>query len=120
LTDETDWTIPALKQHFEALRVADAAAIAAALAAAEKAVNVAEVNAERWRNSANEWRAAMDDRERRFAQRDAVSTDVTNLQKQLDELKPSRQSQQWVVTTIIAAFSGLAALGAIIAVVVHG
>ena len=41
-------------------------AVSAALAAAEKAVAVAETNAEKWRANANEWRKAMDDREREF------------------------------------------------------
>lgn len=41
-------------------------AVNTALAAAEKAVGVAEVNAEKWRMNANEWRAAMNDRERQF------------------------------------------------------
>jgi acyl-CoA reductase-like NAD-dependent aldehyde dehydrogenase len=118
--DYQDWSIPALKVYFEALRAADAAAISAALSAAEKAVQVAEVNAERWRNSANEWRAAMDDRERRFAQRDAMETADRNLQGQIDDLKPSRQSQQWVVTTVLAAISAFVAIGAVIAVIVHG
>lgn len=41
-------------------------AVAAALAAAEKAVLIAEGNAEKWRTNANEWRASMLDRERQF------------------------------------------------------
>lgn len=44
-------------------------AVVAALAASEKAVDKAEVSAERWRNSANEWRGAMSDRERDFLSR---------------------------------------------------
>jgi len=35
-------------------------------AAQEKAIEVAEANAEKWRMNANEWRAAMTDRERNF------------------------------------------------------
>lgn len=35
-------------------------------AAQEQAVKVAETSAEKWRNQANEWRAAMLDRERNF------------------------------------------------------
>src|SRR5579859_5205347 len=42
-------------------------AVQAALMAAEKAVNKAEINAANWRDNANEWRAAMSDRERNFA-----------------------------------------------------
>ena len=41
-------------------------AISAAMAAAEKAILVAENNAEKWRMNANEWRSAMNDRERQF------------------------------------------------------
>src|SRR5688572_6075756 len=44
-------------------------AVAAALAAAKEAVAVAEKNAEKWRESANEWRGAMNDRERQFPTR---------------------------------------------------
>jgi hypothetical protein len=58
-----------LKEHFDDLRTADQLAIAAALASAEKAVGVAETNAEKWRDSANEWRSAMNDRERQFLTR---------------------------------------------------
>lgn len=39
-------------------------AVAAALVAAEKAVLVAETNSEKWRDNSNEWRGAMNDRER--------------------------------------------------------
>lgn len=70
-----EWTVETLRQHIAELREADGKAIAAALAAAEKAVAAAlaaaeravekaEANAEKWRNSANEWRGAMNDRER--------------------------------------------------------
>lgn len=41
-------------------------AINAALAASEKAVAVAERNAEKWRDNANEWRQAMNDKDRNF------------------------------------------------------
>lgn len=58
--------VVSLKEHMEKLREADQNAIRAALAAAEKAVSVAEINAEKWRMNANEWREAMNDRERNF------------------------------------------------------
>lgn len=44
-------------------------AVKVALANAEKAVAVSERNAEKWRDSANEWRQAMTDRERNFLPR---------------------------------------------------
>ena len=42
-------------------------AVDAALAAQDAAVTKAEKQAELWRASANEWRSAMDDREKKFA-----------------------------------------------------
>lgn len=41
-------------------------AVTAALAAAKEAVSIAADNADKWRANANEWRTAMDDRERQF------------------------------------------------------
>lgn len=61
-----------LKEHFEKLRQSDKEAIALALTAAEKAVAVAEANAEKWRANANEWRGAMTDREKTFATKDEL------------------------------------------------
>ncbi len=58
-----------LKEYLAALREADKIAIAAALAAAEKAVLKKEEEVERWRANANEWRGAMSDRERDFLTR---------------------------------------------------
>jgi hypothetical protein len=127
LTEPRDWSIAALKEHFEALRAADAAAISAALMAAEKAVNVAEINAERWRNSANEWRAAMDDRERRFAQRDAMDSADRNLQAQIDDLKQTRNlitgskmTTDRATTIALSVIAILVSLGAVIGILVHG
>lgn len=65
--------------RLEQLRSADAAAVSAALAAAEKAVAIAEANAEKWRDNANEWRGAMQDREQKFALRDAMEAAIGNL-----------------------------------------
>lgn len=47
-------------------------AINIALAAAKEAVGVAERNAEKWRDQANEWRGAMSDREKNFITRREV------------------------------------------------
>src|SRR5688572_13935978 len=62
----TGWTIETLKEHFEKMLAEKDKAINIALAAAKEAVGVAEKNAEKWRDSANEWRGAMTDREKRF------------------------------------------------------
>jgi len=66
-----------LKTYFEALLaeqdkryeqrfLAQQEAMDAAFASSEKAIAVAEANSEKWRANANEWRKAMDDRERNF------------------------------------------------------
>jgi len=67
------WTLETLKilmderdRRYGEVSDAKEKAVAAALAAAEKAVFVAEANSEKWRTNANEWRAAMNDRERNF------------------------------------------------------
>ena len=71
--DKSDWTLDTLKilmderdRRYGEISAAKEKAVEAALAAASKAVEVAEQNAEKWRMNANEWRAAMTDRERNF------------------------------------------------------
>src|ERR1700682_3378097 len=59
----------AQEKAVQAALAAQEKAVTAALAAAEKAVLVAENNAEKWRMNANEWREAMNDRERNFLSR---------------------------------------------------
>jgi hypothetical protein len=49
-------------------------ALQAALAAAEQAREIERGEVQRWRDAANEWRAAMEDRERRFATREMVDS----------------------------------------------
>lgn len=63
----TEWTVDTLKEHVEKILVEKDKAINLALAAAKEAVSVAEANAEKWRDNANEWRGAMTDREKNFA-----------------------------------------------------
>ena len=66
-----------IRDYIDKLREADQEAVRAALASAEKAVGVAETNAEKWRNSANEWRSAMGDRERNFLTRKEFYSIIT-------------------------------------------
>jgi hypothetical protein len=69
------WTIETLKEHFEkilaekdkalvAALVSAKEAVTVALSSAKEAVAVAEKNAEKWRDSANEWRSAMNDKDK--------------------------------------------------------
>lgn len=108
------WTADLLKVHVDEkiedlrramadLRQSDQTAVSAALAAAEKAVDKALVAAEKavdkaesnnqlWRAASNEWRDAMDDRERKFlsveaydAAHRAVAADIADLKKSRDQ-----------------------------------
>jgi len=68
------------------------AAIDAAFAASEKAVGKSDINAEKWRENANEWRAAMQDREVKFAGRVEVDNEFKSLRAELGSLKETRAS----------------------------
>jgi hypothetical protein len=96
----TGWTVETIKAHFDQRFIDSEKAVGAALAAAEKAVNTAfasaekaveksEMNADKWRASANEWRDAMNDREVKFASRTEVATEFDGLNKALLALKES-------------------------------
>ena len=65
-------------------------AVNSAFAASEKAIVKSDVNAEKWRENANEWRAAMMDRESKFAPRAEMETEIRALTKELQSLKESR------------------------------
>jgi len=69
IKETAGWTLETLYIHFSALMLDQKEAVIAALASAETAVNKAEYNSEKWRDSANEWRQAMDDREVKFLPR---------------------------------------------------
>ena len=75
-------TVP-LKEYIEAILLEKDKAINIALAAAKEAVLVAETNAEKWRANANEWRAAMTDREKTFLPRGEFETYKVSTEKAL-------------------------------------
>jgi hypothetical protein len=85
-----EWSVDNLRQHFDALRaeeerryeqrfLAQERAVAAALANAEKTADRLEDQAAAWRANANEWRAAMTDREQRFVTREAFDAQAAVL-----------------------------------------
>lgn len=71
-------------------------AILAALASAKEAVLVAEANSEKWRANANEWRAAMTDRDRLYMPRAEFDAYRAATDKSLDDLQKSNQTQEGV------------------------
>jgi hypothetical protein len=58
-----------LKEYIDKISEADKKAVNVALIASEKAVDKAEANTRDWQKTANEWRGAMNDRERDFLTR---------------------------------------------------
>jgi hypothetical protein len=66
------------KAVVDALAAAEKA-VNAALVAADKAVEKEQLNAEKWRNNANEWRQAMNDRETRFLGKEEAMVMVSAL-----------------------------------------
>ena len=53
-----------------------------------EAAEIAAVQAERWRQNANEWRGAMDDRERQLMPRGMAEQQFTNMNERLLEIMP--------------------------------
>ncbi len=81
--------------------------------ASEKAISVAEGNAEKWRNSANEWRGAMDDRETKFvlkpefvSENKALHASISAITERWDsDLKGIRLDLQTLNTSLIESKS---------------
>ena len=91
-------------------------AISAALAAAEKAVTVAEINSQKWRENANEWRQAMDDRETQFVKADNFQTTIASIAKDIKELKTRIDltegqghgvNQLWIIIVAVISTLGI-------------
>lgn len=93
----SEWTVDSLKEHFEAIIDANdrryeqrfkdqEAAVKAALASAEKAVEREQDNSEKWRENANEWRGAMNDRERNLMPRTEAEQSMKSVTEKVDAL----------------------------------
>ena len=74
----------------QAALVAQEKAVQAALTAADKAVAKAEAGAREWQISANEWRGAMNDRERTFIPRTEHEQAIRTLKESL------AQQEAWI------------------------
>lgn len=89
-----DTALTAAEKAVGAALAAQEKAVSAALASAEKATDKYEREVERWRANSNEWRAAMDDRERTFLPVDAYNAAHNPLLEDVAELKKSRDQNQ--------------------------
>ena len=76
-----------LKEHFTALLAEKDKALSAALASAKEATSVAEANSEKWRANANEWRSAMDDREKKFVTVSEYKPFAERVETELNDIK---------------------------------
>jgi len=91
-------------------------AVKAALASAEKAVAVAEANAEKWRMNANEWRGAMDDREKNLMPRpQAEQADAANAEK-ISSLASRIDKNEGRTNGLLTIFAIIAAVGVLVAI----
>lgn len=112
-----------LKEYFERILEEKDKAVNIALAAAKEAVGVAEKNAEKWRDNANEWRQAMNDREVKFMPRAEFEAykDATEKALSLEKSRGDKgigrdeavekgiKKSQWTIGTVITIiFSTLA------------
>ncbi len=82
-TNISGWTVDTLHLHIQAMMderdkrhdqtiMAQKEAVVSALASAERAVEKSETIAERWRANANEWRAALGDRDKQYLTKDVA------------------------------------------------
>jgi hypothetical protein len=108
------------KAVVDALAAAEKA-VNAALVAADKAVEKEQVNAEKWRNNANEWRQAMDDRETRFMGKEeanltvrAVEARVTKLEAASNVGEGRHQGLSSGAMALYFSVSGLVAITALV------
>ena len=105
-----------LREHLLELRTADARAIDAALAASEKAVEVTEATNQRWGEAANEWRGAMDDRDRasaeanrQFVQRVEIELMLRAIDDKMSEMKKDIRGNQDQLSSLLGRSSGVTA-----------
>ena len=110
-----------LRDHLLAIMNEREKSVAQALAAATIATDKAEQNAERWRQSANEWRAAMDDRERKFVQVDVFTEAVRGLRAELaiaiEYINQNKGKGIGINAGWLYLIGGISAIGAIVTVI---
>ncbi len=84
----------ASKQAVKDALAAQEKAVNAALQASDKAVAAAEINAEKWRLNANEWRGAMNDRERNLMPIVQAEQRFTSLEEKIASVTAWQQAAQ--------------------------
>jgi hypothetical protein len=109
------------KAVVDALAAAEKA-VNAALVAADKAVEKEQLNAEKWRNNANEWRQAMDDRETRFMGKEEARLTVNAVEARVSKLEAVASKgaghHEAVTSGAFALYFSIAAIVAVAALIV--
>jgi hypothetical protein len=115
-----------LKEHFEKLLSEQDRRHELGLQAAKDAVAIAEANAEKWRESANEWRGAMNDRERNLMPRAEAEAESKNnaakvaaLTQRMDLMQGRSTGANWLWTVLLGLLGIALSLGAVILMVKH-
>lgn len=97
-------------------------ALEAALAAVHEANKLAQANAEKWRENANEWRGAMSDRDRELPSRREVETLVSGLTARVDLIEAHEEraggKREGIGMSAGVLVGGLGALATLMTVVV--
>jgi hypothetical protein len=104
-----DWTPETLFIHFTQRFLDAERATRIALEASEKAVTIAEGNADKWRANANEWRAAMTDRERNFAS----SKKLDDMERRVDRWEGAAMGMKSAWVWLLGAIAALSTCVAI-------
>jgi dGTP triphosphohydrolase len=123
LRDYVDTMFAEKEKALQAALLAAEKAVTAALAASDKAINKAEVNAEKWRESANEWRGAMSDRDRELPSRREVETEFSAMRSELKTLSTYMSMNKGGSALVDRAWATVATVAAVVMAIVlilHG
>lgn len=87
--------------------------------ALEKALSIADDNANKWRDNANEWRAAMNDREASFVRKQEATIVHDNMLKRIDDLEKMRDIAQGKASQTSVIIAGIGSIIGILLGLIH-
>ena len=109
------WTVETLREHLNVRLTEMDLRNQQRFEAAEKASSIAFAESQRWRDAANEWRGAMNDRERILMPRSETEQRLAAIAKELDDLKGS--SRAGATALLGYLFGAIGVVTAIVALV---
>ena len=104
-SDISGWTVDTLKAYVERLFeehdrryeqrfAAQQQSLKDALESSSRAVDKAEGIAEKWRQNANEWRAAMSDRDKAYLTKEAADIKFISIDKIINDIQLNRRTNE--------------------------